>query len=304
MKIFYSDKYTVELPAGHRFPMEKYRLVRLGLLGEGLLCEEELLEPSLATREAVTLAHAPEYFDAIYNGTIDPKAMRRIGFPWSRSLVVRSLASVGGALSAAEEALRSGVSGNLAGGTHHALADSGEGFCVFNDIAVVILHLLEQGSIKRAAIVDLDVHQGNGNSAILGDRQDVFIFSMHGEKNYPFRKVPSTLDIDLADGTGDEEYLFHLQTALPVVFEFRPDIVFYQAGVDPLKEDVLGRLSLSMAGLASRDRLVLSECKRHAIPVSLALGGGYAKPIELTVEAHIQTYRILKEIFKRPLGRE
>jgi acetoin utilization deacetylase AcuC-like enzyme len=297
LRIFYSDRYTVELPEGHRFPMEKYRLVRMGLLSEGIVRQEELFEPAPARREAVILAHTPEYFDAIYNGTIDPKAMRKIGFPWSRSLVERSLASVGGALCAAEEALQNGASGNLAGGTHHALADSGEGFCVFNDIAVVILYLLERGSIGSAAIIDLDVHQGNGNSAILGSRKDVFILSMHGEKNYPFRKVPSTLDIDLPDGTQDEEYLFHLRRALGAVFDFRPDIVFYQAGVDPLKEDVLGRLSLTMAGLAERDRLVLSECKRREVPVSLALGGGYAKPIELTVDAHIQTYRMLKGIF-------
>jgi acetoin utilization deacetylase AcuC-like enzyme len=297
LRVFYSDKYTVELPIGHRFPMEKYRLVRLGLLREGILSGDELFEPHLATRENILLAHTPEYFDAICSGSIDPKLMRKIGFPWSQALVVRSLASVGGALCAAEEALLNGVSGNLAGGTHHALADGGEGYCVFNDIAVVILQLIKQGSIKRAAIVDLDVHQGNGNSSILGSRPDVFILSMHGDKNYPFRKVPSTLDIALPDGTGDEEYLTRLKEALPVVLDFRPDIIFYQAGVDPLKEDVLGRLSLSMAGLEERDRLVLSQCKKFAIPISLALGGGYAKPIELTVSAHMQTYRVLKEIF-------
>jgi len=297
LRIFYSDKYTVELPPDHRFPMEKYKLVRLGLLAEGVLAEDELFEPSLANREAVLLAHTAEYVDAICEGTIDPKAMKRIGFPWSRSLVVRSLASVGGAICAAEEALESGVSGNLAGGTHHAMANAGEGFCVFNDIAVVILKLIKQSSIRRAAIVDLDVHQGNGNSAILGSRSDVFIFSMHGEKNYPFRKIPSTLDINLPDGTGDDEYLSLLEKALPVVFDFNPDIIFFQAGVDPLKEDHLGRLSLSKLGLAERDRMVLSNCKRHGVPISLALGGGYAKPIEITVEAHIQTYKALKEIF-------
>jgi acetoin utilization deacetylase AcuC-like enzyme len=297
LKIFYSDRYTVELPSGHRFPMSKYSLVRQGILREGILREADLFEPILATREKVILAHTPQYFDDIYNGTIDPRAMRKIGFPWSRSLVIRSLASVGGAICAAEEALENGVSGNLAGGTHHALADAGEGFCVFNDIAVAILHLFEMGAIRRAAIIDLDVHQGNGNSAILGSREDVFILSMHGEKNYPFRKVPSTLDIDLPDGTGDDEYLTCLGEALPRVFGFGPDIIFFQAGVDPLVQDSLGRLSLSMRGLAERDRLVLSECRRREVPVSLALGGGYSKPIDLTVDAHIQTYRVLKEIF-------
>lgn len=297
MKVFYTDKYTVELPEGHRFPMEKYRLVRESLLKESVLALNELYEPEVVSPEVVTLAHTRKYVESICSGTIDPKAMRKIGFPWSPSLVTRSLASLGGALCAARQALESGVSGNLAGGTHHALINSGEGFCVFNDIAVAILYLLKHKKIRRAAIVDLDVHQGNGNSAILGDREDIFIFSMHGEKNYPLRKVPSTLDIGLADDTSDDEYLNLLKDALPKVFNFHPDIVFFQAGVDPLKEDTLGRLALSKAGLEERDRLVLSECQKRNIPISLALGGGYAKPIALTVEAHTQTYKVVKEIF-------
>lgn len=297
MKIFYSDKYMVELPEGHRFPMNKYRLVREQLLAHGIMHADELYEPALATREMLYLAHTREYVDAIFDGTIDAKRMRRIGFPWSEALVARSQASVGGALCAAQEALARGVSGNLAGGTHHALADGGEGFCVFNDLAVVILYLLEQGAIRRAAIIDLDVHQGNGNSAILGRHPDIFIFSMHGEKNYPFRKVPSTLDINLPDKTGDEQYLRLLAEALPIVFSFQPDLICYQAGVDPLKEDTLGRLSLTHAGLAARDRMVLTECRQRGVPVSLALGGGYARPIDLTVAAHVETYRVLKSIF-------
>lgn len=297
LKVFYSDRYTVSLPEGHRFPIQKYRMVRLALLREGMLLEEELFEPSLATREMITLAHTAEYFDAIYNGTIDPAAMRRIGFPWSRELVMRSLASVGGTVCAAEEALENGISGNLAGGTHHALADAGEGYCVFNDMAVAALYLLKRGSIRRAAIVDLDVHQGNGNAAILSSRPDVFVFSMHGAKNYPFQKIPSTLDIDLPDETDDASYLSRLREALPNVLAFDPDIVFYQAGVDPLKEDTLGRLSLSKEGLAERDRIVLSACKRYQIPIALALGGGYAKPIDLTVDAHVGTYKMVKRVF-------
>lgn len=297
LKIFYSDKYTVPLPEGHRFPMNKYRLVRMALLRESVLREAELFEPELATREIVTLAHTPAYFDAVANGTVAPAVMRRIGFPWSPELFLRSLASVGGALCAAEAAIRFGISGNLAGGTHHAQADGGEGYCVFNDIAATALHLLKRGVIRRAAVVDLDVHQGNGNSAILGGRPDIFIFSMHGAKNYPFRKVPSTLDIDLPDGTEDAEYLALLRQALPRVLAFEPDLIFYQAGVDPLKEDKLGRLLLSREGLAARDRIVLSACKRAGIPVSLALGGGYAQPIDLTVAAHVGTYRVVKELF-------
>ena len=297
MRVFYTDRYTVQLPPGHRFPMQKYRLVREALVAEGLLSERELIEPELASRDVLALAHTRAYVDALCDGTIDPRAMRRIGFPWSPELVVRSLASVGGALAAAEEALRSGVSGNLAGGTHHAGSDHGEGYCVFNDLAVVALHLVTTGHVERVAIVDLDVHQGNGNAEILADRPGTFVFSMHGEKNFPFRKVPSTLDIGLEDGTGDDEYLAHLRAALPAVFAFEPDLVLYQAGVDPLHEDTLGRLSLSLAGLAERDRTVLAACRRHGVPVSLALGGGYADPIDLTVAAHVQTYRVLREVF-------
>jgi acetoin utilization deacetylase AcuC-like enzyme len=297
MKVFYTDKYTVELPVGHRFPMEKYRLVRESLLEKGILSLDELYEPEIVSPQIVTLAHTRKYVESICNGTIDPKAMRKIGFPWSQSLVVRSLASVGGALCAAKESLEKGISGNLAGGTHHALISQGEGFCVFNDIAVVILYLLKHKKISKAAIVDLDVHQGNGNSAILGERKDVFIFSMHGEKNYPLHKVPSTLDINLPDNTNDDQYLSLLKDALPKVFDFKPDVVFFQAGVDPLKEDTLGRLALSKEGLEERDRIVLSECKKRNVPISLALGGGYAKPIGLTVEAHTQTYKVAKEIF-------
>jgi acetoin utilization deacetylase AcuC-like enzyme len=297
MKIFYSDTYTIPLPEGHRFPMEKYKLVRLRLLEENIFREAELHEATLPSRDQMILAHTPSYVDAFCSGTLDPKIQRRIGFPWSEALVRRSLASVGGAMAAADAALAAGISGNLAGGTHHAMADAGEGYCVFNDIAVTILNLLHAKKINRAAIVDLDVHQGNGNSAILGTNPNVYILSMHGEKNYPFVKIPSTHDIDLPDDTTDEVYLSELQAALPLVFRFKPDIVFYQAGVDPLKEDVLGKLSLTHEGLMQRDRMVLSACKMHGVPVSLALGGGYAKPIGLTVEAHVGTYRVVREIF-------
>ena len=297
MKVFYSDHYEVPLPDGHKFPMEKYRLVREKLLSENILESSELFEPELPARETILLAHSAEYFDAFESGKIDPKIIRRIGLPWSRELFYRSLASVGGAIGAARSALDSGIGGNLAGGTHHAFRDHGEGFCVFNDFAVVILQLLKCGLIHRAAIVDLDVHQGNGNSAILGANPDVFIFSMHGARNYPFTKVPSTLDIALEDNTNDEEYLTLLKKNLPAIFEFRPDIILYQAGVDPLKEDSLGRLALTKEGLMERDRFVLSECKSRGIPISLGLGGGYSKPVTHSVEAYCGTYRVVKELF-------
>ncbi len=297
MKVYYSDHYTVSLPDGHKFPMEKYRLLREKLLAENILSLNELFEPELPTRDVITLAHSLEYYDSFENGTVDPMTIRRIGLPWSKELFYRSLASVGGAIGSARAALEFGIGGNLAGGTHHAFRDYGEGFCVFNDFAVVTLHLIKCGLIHRAAIIDLDVHQGNGNSAILGHNPDVFILSMHGEKNYPFTKVASTVDVELPDGTGDEEYLSQLRKYLPQVFEFKPDIILYQAGVDPLKEDSLGRLSITKEGLAERDRIVLTECKKRGIPVSLGLGGGYSKPIHYSVEAYAGTYRVAKEIF-------
>lgn len=297
MKVFYSDHYTIPLPDEHRFPMEKYRLIRLALLKHGVVRDNELSEPPMPSRETLMLAHTQGYVDAVLNGTLSEFQIRKIGFPYSTALVERSLATVGGALASAEEALRNGVSGNLAGGTHHAFADSGEGYCVFNDLAIVTNYLRTVHKIQRVAIIDLDVHQGNGNSAILGGRQDVFIFSMHGAKNYPFRKVPSTIDIDLPDNTGDRDFHTILKDHLPKVFAFKPDIVLYQAGVDPLKEDALGRLSLTHDGLQERDRLVLKACRTHGVPVSLALGGGYAKPIDLTVEAHVGTYKAVREVF-------
>lgn len=297
MKIYYSDNYTVPLPQGHRFPMEKYRLLREKLVGDGIISPAELFEPELPARDIITLAHSPEYYDAYQNGTVDPMIIRRIGLPWSKELFFRSLASVGGAIGSAGSALECGIGGNLAGGTHHAFRDYGEGFCVFNDFAVVILHLIKCGMIHRAAIVDLDVHQGNGNSAILGHNPDVFIFSMHGAKNYPFQKVPSTVDVELNDGTRDEEYLSLLKNNLPAIFEFKPDIVLYQAGVDPLEHDSLGRLKLTFNGLMERDRIVLTECKRHGVPVSIGLGGGYSKPITHTVKAYANTYRVVKSLY-------
>ncbi|MFY7998937.1 MAG: histone deacetylase [Candidatus Kapaibacteriota bacterium] len=297
MNVFYSDVYVLPLPEGHKFPITKYRLVRDGLMREGILKPHQLYLSEPVEPEIVKLAHAPHYVESIINGTVDRLIMRRIGFPWTRELVTRSFTIVGGAIASAEEALESGVAGNLAGGTHHALWDAGEGFCVFNDLAVVVQYLFAQGLVRRVAVIDLDVHQGNGTAAILGGREDVYLFSMHGAKNYPFRKVASTLDIDLPDNTGDDEYLTILSEKLPTIFAWKPDIILYQAGVDPLREDTLGRLSLSMEGLAERDRMVVRACRRHGVPLSLAMGGGYAKPVELTVQAHIQTYRVLCEVY-------
>lgn len=297
MFVFYSDVYVLPLPEGHKFPITKYRRVRDGLVERGIVKPHELYLSEPVEPEIVKLAHAPHYVESIINGTVDAMIMRRIGFPWTPELVVRSFTIAGGAIASAEEALESGVAGNLAGGTHHALWDAGEGFCVFNDLAVVVKYLFAQGLVRRVAIVDLDVHQGNGTAAILGGREDVYLLSVHGAKNYPHRKVPSTVDVDVPDNTEDAEYLAIVERELAKILAWKPDIILYQAGVDPLKEDTLGRLSLSMNGLAERDKRVFEMCKHHAIPLSIAMGGGYAKPVELTIEAHIQTYRILREIY-------
>lgn len=297
MKIFYSNHYTIPLPEGHRFPMGKYRLLREGLVSEGVLLRSELEQTRLATQDEVASVHSNDYIEAVLNGTLSPQEVRKIGFPWSPALAERSLATVGGAISAAFEALENGISGNLAGGTHHAFRDSGEGFCVFNDQAVVAQVLRDQNLVKKVLIIDLDVHQGNGTSSIFAGRNDVFVFSMHGEKNYPFRKVDSHLDIPLPDHTNDEEYLLLLDRYLPYLFDQKPDIVLYQAGTDPLKEDRLGRLNLTFEGLMERDRMVLSKCYDSGVPVALAMGGGYAVPIELTIKAHINTYRVAREIY-------
>lgn len=298
MKLYYSDLYTIDLPNGHRFPMSKYTKLRHNLLAKGIVAESDLQSVTPCSKETLCLAHSEHYVDAIFQGTADYMTIRKIGFPWSESLVRRSCATVGGAISSAFSALEYGISGNLAGGTHHAMTSSGEGFCVFNDFAVVSRLLIKENKVKKIAIIDLDVHQGNGNSEILGNDDSVFIFSMHGEKNYPFTKVPSSIDIGLNDNTTDDEYLQKLKDILPRVYEFSPDIILYQAGVDPLKEDALGRLDLSMKGLQERDILVFESAFSRGIPVSIAIGGGYCKNIDITVEAYSQIFSTALMVFE------
>jgi len=297
LKVFYTDKYRVPLPEGHRFPMSKYRLTREYLLINKILEESELYEPDIATADEILLCHSEDYYESFRTGSIDEKAIRKLGLPWSYDLFLRSLASVGGSLLSAKSALENGVAGNLSGGTHHAFREHGEGYCVFNDFAIVSTYLQKNNLAKKIAIIDLDVHQGNGTSSILKENKNVFILDVHGEKNYPYEKIPSTVDVNLPDNTGDGQYLSILENKLDIVFSFEPDIVLYLAGVDPLKEDALGRLALTKAGLRERDYMVLNECKKRNIPVSIALGGGYAKPIELTVKCYAQTYEVVKEVF-------
>ncbi|MDT8899017.1 histone deacetylase [Thermanaerothrix sp. 4228-RoL] len=296
MHIFYSDHCEFPLPPGHRFPAEKYRLLREALLQQDIIPPARFHPAEPIPLDLLALAHTPAYIQAVLEGTLPSQIERQIGLPWSPELAQRSLLSVGGTWQAAQHALRDGLSGNLAGGTHHALADQGMGFCVFNDAAVTAIALLEHGWVHRIAVVDLDVHQGNGTAAILGPYSQIFTLSLHGEKNYPFRKVPSTLDIGLPDHCDDATYLAALDEGIKAVLNFRPQIVLYLAGADPLAADRLGRLDLTLEGLAQRDRMVLDACSAHNIPVVLVMAGGYAQPIELTVEAHLQTYVLAQNI--------
>lgn len=274
--------------------MAKYQMVRDILAAEDLF---EFAPSQLADIGVVKLAHDADYVDAFINGALPPALIRRIGFPWSEGLVNRTLASAGGTLAATTDALATGWGGNLAGGTHHAFRAEGSGFCVFNDIAIAIQWLKSEGRIRRAAVVDLDVHQGDGTASIFQDDPDVLTISVHCRVNFPFRKQRSKTDIELAEGIGDEEYLRTVHDVLPRALAFAPEIVFYQSGVDVLASDSLGRLNLTEAGAGERDRSVMQAAKSAGIPLVVTLGGGYSKPIELTARAHAQTFRIAAQTF-------
>ena len=296
LTVWSSARYTFPLPDGHRFPVAKYALLREAVIAAGVVPAERVLDPSRAEDDALALVHTPEYLRRFARGELDAAELRRLGFPWSSALVERSYRAVGGTIAAARHALEHGVAMNLAGGTHHAFPDHGEGFCVFNDVAVAIRLLQRDDLIRRAAIVDLDVHQGNGTHAIFAADSDVYTFSMHGGKNYPFHKVPGTLDVELADGTGDEIYLAELRAALPrVLVASAPDLVVYVAGADPHEGDQLGRLALTFDGLARRDAFVLDSCREVGIPVAITIGGGYGRRIGDTVAAHLRTVRVASE---------
>ena len=295
MRLYYCDHYAIPLPKGHKFPMQKYRMVRDCLLAsDGRF---DFVQAACAAPETIALAHDPAYVRDFVAGNIAPAVMRRIGFPWSEGLVRRTLASVGGTLAAAADAMERGFGGNLAGGTHHAFYSEGAGFCVFNDIAVAIASLRHISRIRRAAVIDLDVHQGDGTAAMFARDPEVLTLSVHGRNNFPFRKQQSTIDIDLPDGAGDVEYLAAVESVLPRVFEFRPEVIFYQSGVDALETDRLGRLALTHDGLRRRDRLVLESVRRGGIPLVITLGGGYSEPIEHTARAHANTFRTAQELF-------
>ncbi len=291
-----SARWPIPLPDGHRFPVAKYELLRREVLARGVVSAETLHEPDRAPEAGLRLAHDAAYVERVHRGTMPADEQRRLGFPWSEALVERSLRAAGGTWEAAQAALERGVAMNLAGGTHHAFRTHGEGFCVFNDVAVAVLGLRATGRARRVAVVDLDVHQGNGTHAIFADDPLVTTFSMHGRRNYPFRKVAGTVDVELEDGTGDEAYLAALREALPGVLErARPDLVVYLAGADPHEGDALGRLALTFAGLAARDREVLTQCREIGVPVCITIAGGYGRDIRDTVAVHATTAAIAAE---------
>lgn len=292
MRAFYSDHFVLPLPADHKFPMAKYSRLRARLIADGIVEASSLHEAPAASRDDLLLVHTPEYVDAVFAGTLPREAQRRIGFPWSPEMVERSRRSVGATIAAARAALTDGCAVNLAGGTHHAFADRGEGFCVFNDVAVAARVLQRDARATRIAIVDCDVHQGNGTAAIFRDDPSVFTFSMHGANNFPFRKEVSDLDLALDDGETDERYLELLARHLPAVLaRHDPDVTFYLAGADPYEGDRLGRLGLSIDGLRQRDELVLSRCRELKIPVAISMSGGYATDVDAIVTIHANTIR-------------
>jgi len=269
--------------------MEKYRLLRERVDAAGLGAEEGLRVPDAATDLELERVHDPGGGGRVVRGTLDPAEVRRIGFPWSPQLVERSRRSVGGTVQAGRAALETGVGVNLAGGTHHAFPDRGEGFCVFNDVAVSIRAMQAEGRMARAAVVDLDVHQGNGTAAIFRDDPTVFTASVHGERNYPFRKEPGDLDVELPDGTGDMGYLEAVEQVVEMSLAFQPELVYYVAGADPFEGDRLGRLSVTKEGLSRRDAAVLDRCSRAGIPVVVVMAGGYGRTVEDTVDIHFAT---------------
>jgi acetoin utilization deacetylase AcuC-like enzyme len=294
VKLYYCDHHEIPLPIGHKFPVGKYAMLR-----ERLSCGGFEFEPApFADPAIIDLVHAPAYVRAFLDGSVDARTMRRIGFPWSPELIRRTLASVGGTLSASRDALEFGVGGNLAGGTHHAFPTEGAGFCVFNDIAIAIRSLLSTGQVRRAAVLDLDVHQGDGTALIFADDPRVLTISLHAASNFPLHKQRSSIDVEFPDGACNEEYLAALAATLPRLFAFAPDILFYQAGVDALASDKLGRLALTPEGLQKRDLAVFEAAQVHGIPVVITLGGGYSEPIEFTVEGHANTFLAAAAIFE------
>jgi len=298
MLAFYADHFVLPLPAGHRFPMQKYSMLRDAVVRS--VPGVRLHEAPRADDDALALAHTGTYIADVSAGRLDPARQREIGFPWSPDMVERSRRSAGATIAACRTALEQGIAVNLAGGTHHAYADKGAGFCVFNDAAIAARHLQRDGQVRRVAVIDLDVHQGNGTASILQDDPTVFTLSLHGEKNYPFRKEASDLDVGLPDGCDDDTYAAALAGALDTLqTRFAPDLLIYLAGADPHEDDRLGRLRLTMAGLARRDTMVFDFALTQGLPIAVAMAGGYGRQIENTVAVHTQTVMLAAQYHAR-----
>jgi acetoin utilization deacetylase AcuC-like enzyme len=293
VRIYYTDHFELPLPAGHRFPMDKYRRLRQRVVSSDDHKHDTLIVPPAATDQQLLLCHSFRYVHAVSRGTLTDAEIRRIGFPWSLQMVERSRRSTGATIAACRAAITDGIAVNLAGGTHHAMSDAGEGYCVFNDAAVAIRSLQLEGLIRRACVIDLDVHQGNGTAQILADDSTTFTLSIHGVKNFPLRKTPSDLDVALEDGTGDQPYLQALDESLQCVAENGPfDLAIYVAGADPFADDRLGRLALTKNGLQARDRRVITWCQDQRLPLAITMGGGYAHRVDDIVDIHVSTARM------------
>jgi acetoin utilization deacetylase AcuC-like enzyme len=299
VKVFYSDHFVLPLPEGHRFPMKKYSMLRERVEQNGICGPGELRTPHAVTNEEIFRAHDPDYLERVVAGTLTAKQMRKIGFPWSQRMVERSRQASGGTLDAARVALSEGIAANLAGGTHHAFAGRGEGFCVLNDSAIAARALLAEGLVEKVVVLDTDVHQGNGTAAILCEDPRVFTLSIHGEKNYPFYKEESDLDVPLPDGAGDGVFLAALVEALERVLDLEEwDLALFLAGADPFEGDKLGRLSVTKSGLTERDRVVLEGCRERGLPVAVTMAGGYARQVEDTVDIHFQTIKRASNVLR------
>lgn len=298
LKVAFSPIFLYQVPEKHRFPMQKYRLIPECLIEEGVLSEDNFFAPDKLTEEEILTTHTLEYWQKLKTQTLSRKEARAIGFEMTPELVERGRYIAHATYECALYAKQYGVSLNVAGGTHHSFADHGEGFCVFNDVCIASNLLLSRGETERILVVDLDVHQGNGNASIMANEPRVFVFSMHGEKNYPFRKPPSDLDIELANDTDDETYLTHLKQTLPnLIAEHKPDLIFYQSAVDVLATDKLGKLALTPEGCKQRDEFVLRQARDNNIPIAVVMGGGYSEDVEDVVEAHCNTFRLAKQLF-------
>ena len=300
MKVFYSDHFVLPLPEGHRFPMVKYSMLRERVENDGICGPGELRIPRAVTDEEILRAHDPHYLNRVVSGMLTEKEMRRIGFPWSERMVERSRRASGGTLGACLAALDEGFAANLAGGTHHAFSDRGEGYCVFNDSAIAARAVQAAGLVERVVVIDTDVHQGNGTAAILRGDPTVFTFSIHGAKNFPFHKEDSDLDAPLPDGADDTEFLATLEDGLEAALEAaNAELAIYLAGADPFEGDRLGRLSVTKGGLAERDRIVLETCRGHGIPVAITMAGGYAREVDDTVDVHFQSIKRAADLLQR-----